>query len=39
VLLSLSDEQLCELIDQRCKDGSPTKWMQKHYRSFRTSVQ
>jgi hypothetical protein len=35
----LSDEQLRELLDLRCSDGSPTKWMQKHYRNFRTSVQ
>jgi hypothetical protein len=39
VILTLTDEQLCELIDLRCKDASPTKWMQKHYRAFRTAVQ
>jgi len=39
VILTLSDEELCELLDLRCNDGSPTKWMQKHYRKFRTSVQ
>lgn len=39
VILTLSDEQLCELLDLRCANGSPTKWMQKHYRAFRTSVQ
>ena len=39
VILTLNDEQLCELIDLRCSEGSPTKWMQKHYRAFRTAVQ
>jgi hypothetical protein len=39
VILTLADEQLRELLDLRCNDGSPTKWMQKHYRKFRTSVQ
>jgi hypothetical protein len=35
----VSDEQLCELINLRGSDGSPTKWMQKHYRAFRTAAQ
>lgn len=39
VILTLTDEQLRELLDLRCHDGSPTKWMQKHYRAFRTAVQ
>jgi hypothetical protein len=39
VILTLTDEQLRELLDLRCNEGSPTKWMQKHYRKFRTSVQ
>lgn len=39
VILTLSDENLFELIDVLCKGGSPTKWMQKHYRAFRTAVQ
>jgi hypothetical protein len=39
VILTLSDAQLRELLDLRCHNGSPTKWMQKHYRSFRTAVQ
>jgi hypothetical protein len=39
VILTLDDSQLCELLDLRCQGGSPTKWMQKHYRTFRTSVQ
>jgi len=39
IILTLSDSQLRELLDLRCSGGSPTKWMQAHYRSFRTSVQ
>jgi len=39
VILTLSDAQLCEVLDVRCKGESPTKWMQAHYRHFRTSVQ
>lgn len=39
VILVLADEHLRELLDLRCHDGSPTKWMQKHYRAFRTAVQ
>jgi hypothetical protein len=39
VILTLSDEQLRELLELRCRDLSPIKWMQKHYRNFRTSVQ
>jgi hypothetical protein len=39
IILTLTDKQLRELLDLRCRDGSPTKWMQKHYREFRTSVQ
>jgi len=39
VILILSDNQLRELMDLRCQNGSPTKWMQNHYRMFRTSVQ
>jgi hypothetical protein len=39
VILTLSDEQLRELLDLRCRNGSPTKWMQKHYRAFRTAAQ
>jgi hypothetical protein len=38
-ILILADAQLFELLDLRCKDGSPTKWMQKHYRAFRTALQ
>jgi hypothetical protein len=39
VILTLCDDQLRELLDIRCRDKSPTKWMQKHYREFRTTVQ
>lgn len=39
IILTLCDSQLRELLDLRCKGGSPTKWMQSHYRAFRTSVQ
>ncbi|MBZ5526325.1 MAG: hypothetical protein LAN71_00285 [Acidobacteriia bacterium] len=39
VILTLCDKQLRELLDLRCQDGSPTRWMQSHYRMFRTSVQ
>jgi len=39
VILTLSDQQLHELLDLRCNEGSPTKWMQRHYRKFRESVQ
>lgn len=39
VILTLTDEQLLELLDLRCNEGSPAKWMQKHYRKFRTSAQ
>jgi hypothetical protein len=38
-ILILADSQLFELLDLRCKDGSPTKWLQKHYRAFRTALQ
>ncbi len=39
VILTISDDQLCELINLSCNNGSPTTWMQKHYRAFRTAVQ
>ncbi len=39
VILAVADDHLREMLDLRCKNGSPTKWMQKHYRSFRTAVQ
>ena len=39
VILTLCDDQVRELLDLRCKNASPTKWMQKHYRAFRTAVQ
>jgi hypothetical protein len=39
IILILSDDQLRGLLDLRCHNGSPTKWMQKHYRTFRETVQ
>ena len=39
VILTLCDDQLRELLDLRCRGGSPTRWMQKHYRNFRVSLQ
>lgn len=39
VILTVSDDELRDLLDLRCQNGSPTKWMQSHYREFRTSVQ
>jgi len=39
VILTLCDAQIRELLELRCQGGSPTKWMQAHYRKFRTSVQ
>lgn len=39
VLLILSDAHLVELIEVRMRDAEPTKWLQKHYREFRTAVQ
>lgn len=39
VILTLCDAEVRQLLDIRCRGGSPTKWMQAHYRTFRTSVQ
>lgn len=39
MILFLSDQDLIELVDLVCSNGSPTKWMQRHYRQFRTRVQ
>jgi hypothetical protein len=39
VILTMGDAEIRELLDLRCRGGSPTKWMQSHYRKFRTSVQ
>jgi len=39
VILVLSDADLRELLDLRCRNGDPTKWVQRHYRKFRTAVQ
>lgn len=39
VILVLTDEHLVALLQLRCQNGSPTKWLQRHYREFRTAVQ
>jgi hypothetical protein len=39
VLLILSDDDLKELIQLRMQDASPVKWLQRRYRTFRTSIQ
>jgi hypothetical protein len=39
MILVLDDENLRAMLDLRCRNGSPTKWMQRHYRAFRESVQ
>jgi hypothetical protein len=39
VILILDDGELSELLDLRCRGGSPTQWMQAHYRKFRTAIQ
>lgn len=39
VILIIHDAQLIEMLNIRAEDKSPTKWMQNHYRTFRTSAQ
>jgi hypothetical protein len=39
VILTLTDKQLGELLTMRGRDESTTRWIQRQYRSFRTSVQ
>jgi hypothetical protein len=39
VILILTDDHICELLDIRGRDGSPTQWFQRHYRAFRMAVQ
>jgi len=39
VILIIHDAQLIEMLKTRADDKSPTKWMQSHYRAFRTSAQ
>lgn len=39
IILTMSDDDIRELLDLRCHNGSPTTWMQKRYRAFRTAVQ
>jgi hypothetical protein len=39
VLLVLSDCDLAQLVKVRVDNGAPAKWLQRHYRNFRTKVQ
>lgn len=39
VLLVLTDHDLAELVKVRVDDGQPAKWLQRHYRNFRTKAQ
>lgn len=39
VILIIHDGQLIEMLNIRANDKSPTKWMQTHYRAFRTAAQ
>jgi hypothetical protein len=38
-ILVLADAHLNELLGERARSRSTTKWMQNHYRSFRTALQ
>jgi hypothetical protein len=39
VILVLHDADVSHLLDIRCEGGSPTKWMQNHYRKFKMALQ
>jgi len=39
VILVLCDSDIRELLDWRCQNRSPTKWLQRRYREFRSHVQ
>jgi hypothetical protein len=39
VILIIHDAQLIEMLNIRSDDKSPTKWMQNHYRNFKTLAQ
>jgi hypothetical protein len=39
VLLVLTDRDLAQLVQVRVDDGQPAKWLQRHYRNFRTKAQ
>ena len=39
IILILTDDHIRELLDLRARDGSPTQWLQRHYRAFRMAVQ
>lgn len=39
IVLVLTDAELCEMMDMKCKGHSPARYMQKKYREFRQTVQ
>jgi hypothetical protein len=39
VILVIHDAQLIEMLNVRANYRSPTKWVQAHYRAFRTAAQ
>lgn len=39
VILTLSDNDLCNMIDMKCRNGDPMRYVQKLYRDFRMRVQ
>ncbi|MEA5476462.1 hypothetical protein VB774_02415 [Pseudanabaena galeata UHCC 0370] len=39
IILTLSDEDLCNMLDMKCQGNDPMRHIQKLYRTFRTKVQ
>ena len=39
IILTLSDEDLCNMLDMKCQGNAPMRHVQKLYRTFRTKVQ
>ncbi|PZO44473.1 MAG: hypothetical protein DCF19_01600 [Pseudanabaena frigida] len=39
IILTLSDEDLCNMLDMKCQGNDPMRHVQKLYRTFRTKVQ
>lgn len=39
IILTLSDEDLCNMLDMKCHGNDPMRHVQKLYRTFRTKVQ
>jgi len=39
IILILSDEDLCNMLDMKCQGNDPMRHVQKLYRTFRTKVQ